>query len=68
MPTQLVETKSLFASKTFWLNAVGLVVLVATALTNHPWVQSNPNTAYIVGAVLTVANIALRYVTSKPIE
>jgi hypothetical protein len=62
--------KSIFASKTFWLNVLSLVSMVATA-TGSPYalLLSDPQTqTMVIGGVTTVANIALRAVTSKPVK
>ena len=62
--------KSIFASRIFWTNIVSMVCMVATA-TGSPYalLLSDPQTqTMVIGGVTTVANIALRAVTSKPVK
>ena len=60
--------KSIFASKTFWTNVVGLGAIAASfypplAILASPEVQ-----AAVVGAMLTLANIGLRVITHEPVK
>lgn len=58
------ETKSIFASKTFWFNLLSGVATVASMSgTVLP-----PNAAPYIGAVSAVANIGLRFVTDTPVS
>ena len=50
-----MDTKSLFLSKTFWLNVLGLAVTVGNVL---PQKWAVP--------VLAVANIGMRLITNQP--
>lgn len=62
--------KSIFASKTFWANAVSMLCMIATA-TGSPYaiLLSDPQTqAMVIGGATTVANIALRAVTKEPVK
>jgi hypothetical protein len=62
--------KSIFASRTFWTNIISLACMVATA-TGSPYalLLSDPQTqTMVIGGVTTVANIALRAVTDKPVK
>lgn len=54
-----IMSKSLFASRTFWFNALTIALEVAQVLPLPPG-------AVIIGSSLI--NIALRYVTSKPVH
>ena len=63
-----VDVKSLVASKTFWTNVAGLVALVAPVVYPPAGVLGEPEVqAQLVGAILVVANIVLRVVSSGPI-
>ncbi len=64
----MVRSKSLFASKTFWVNAITTLIAVITAASGQDWVRENPGLASGLVAALGVANVALRYVTVLPIE
>lgn len=60
--------KSIFRSKTFWTNIVGLAAMGASfypplAILGSPEVQ-----AAVVGAGMTVANIGLRAITDGPVK
>ena len=62
------DVKSLVASKTFWTNVVGAERLVAPAVYPPASVLGEPEVqAQLVGAILVVANIVLRVVSSGPI-
>ena len=50
-----MDTKSLFLSKTFWLNVLGLAVTVGNIL---PQKWAVP--------VLAIANIGMRFITNQP--
>ena len=57
--------KSLFASKTFWANALSIVSMIALA-TGHPVpFIDNPEA---IGVVTSVVNIGLRLVTKEPVK
>lgn len=65
---QIVTTKSILASRTFWVNAATTAVAVLTVVAGQQWVAEYPKiTAAIVGAI-GVLNIVLRYITVSPIE
>jgi len=57
------EVKSIFKSKTFWVNFIGLVVMVVPLLSDYELV--NAKTA---GLVLGVANIVLRYISKGEVN
>lgn len=70
-PVVIMDAKSIFASKTFWTNVVGLAAMVApfvpyvgpyATVLGSPEVQNQ-----IVGAIIAVANIGLRFTTKLPI-
>lgn len=59
----LVPTKSIFRSKTFWLNVLGgLVVLLEYVDT-----LDVPGGGEAIATALVLANIALRYLTTQPV-
>ena len=55
-------TKSLLASKTFWVNAVALAALATQWAMGHHWL-SPEDSAFVLG----VANIGLRIVTYQAV-
>ncbi len=55
-------TKKWWESKTFWLNALALIIVIVQALQQEPWF--NPEYQVLILAIL---NAILRFVTSKPI-
>lgn len=60
------DVKSIFKSKTFWVNAAVIIVGVATMLTDP--VQYGPEVAKWAAVVLAVVNIILRTVTTGPVS
>jgi hypothetical protein len=56
--------KSIFASKTFWVNALGGIVTTSGLASGY----IPPKYAPAVVATGTIANILLRLVTNQPIQ
>ena len=52
-----------YQSKTVWVNLLGLVVVVGQYLTKTNMVDPE-----VVGGVLSVANVVLRFVSTQPLE
>lgn len=63
-----VRSKSLFASKTFWVNAITTGIAVLTAVNGQEWVADHPQLTAGLVAAIGAANIMLRVVTTLPIE
>lgn len=57
-----METKPFWASRTLWVNAIALVAAVSGAFGVDLGLDPETQTA-IVGAVMSVVNIVLRFVT-----
>lgn len=57
--------KSLFASKTFWANALSIVSMIALAAGHPIPFIDNPEA---IGVVTSVVNIGLRLVTKEPVK
>lgn len=55
-------SKSIFKSKTFWLNVVGILGLAEETF------RGNEQVAKWIGFGLGVANIILRYVSTEPVH
>lgn len=62
-----VETKKITQSKTFWLNALMVAAGTATFLVGHEVVAQYPVVVSILTVVAGGLNVALRYMTDKPI-
>lgn len=54
--------KSILASKTFWLNALAVVIASVQALAPQPWFDPS-----LQAMILAVANIGVRFLTSQPV-
>lgn len=65
--TMLVPTKSIFASRTFWVNAVSLVALAATAILDSDIVKQYPTAVLAIGMVINAVNIWLRKQSTQPV-
>ena len=68
-----METKSILQSKTFWLNVIASLMAILSifdpALLQNFGLGADAQTKAlsIIGAVTTVLNIALRFVSNTPI-
>ena len=62
-----MEGKKWYQSRTILFNIVSAVVLVAGSFAS-PESASNPHIQQAAAAIVTVANIVLRFLTEKPIE
>jgi hypothetical protein len=60
--------KSLFASKTFWANALVLVAGVVGYVAGQEFIQDNASVMAVLVAVQGALNIVLRFVTTTPIK
>lgn len=66
--SETVATKSIFKSKTFWLNAAMIVVYMLTAALDVDFVKQNPQAVLIIGMVVNSLNIAIRSFTERPVS
>ena len=57
-------TKSIWVSKTFWLNIIGLAVLAL----NQMGTVLPPNAAPYIAAALAALNILMRFLTEVPVS
>lgn len=62
-----METKTVFQSRTMWINMATLVVGVLGYLVGQDLIADNASLMAILVAVQGVVNIGLRFVTTKPI-
>lgn len=67
------NAKSIFASKTFWLNAI-MGILAITAIIDPAFLSSfgiapdnQVQVLQVIGAVTAILNVILRIVTSQPV-
>ena len=58
-----MKTKSIFVSKTFWVNVLLLVIAVAPGLMDMPELQISKEW---LGIIVLVANTVLRLITKTP--
>lgn len=61
-----MESKPFWASKTLWVNAIALVAAVTGAFGMDLGLDPETQTA-IVGAVMSVVNIVLRFMTKSAV-
>lgn len=62
------DYKSLFASKTFWVNALATLAAGLTGVAGAGWVQESPQAAAFVTMGVSIVNIVLRYVTTQRVK
>ena len=62
------QTKSLLASKTVWFGAATTLLGVLTAAQTIPWQDISPVWGGAVVAVIGMAVVVLRAVTSQPVS
>lgn len=61
-----MDSKPFWASKTIWINLIALVASLLAAFGVADWDAELQ--ASIVGVVMTIVNIVLRFVTDKPVS
>jgi hypothetical protein len=59
--------KLLVASKTFWVNVLTFLVAVLGLLQGQEWIADHPQAVSIVGMAIGGINIALRWLTDRPV-
>ena len=61
-----METKPFYASKTFWFNALALVIVIAGAF-GFAEFQPAPEVETYGLVLVTLVNVVLRFYTAKPL-
>lgn len=60
--------KSIFQSRTFWVNAITTMVSALTAVGGQSWVTEHPKVVAGIGVAIGVGNIILRVITTEPVS
>lgn len=63
-----METKTVFQSRTMWVNLATLAVGVLGYLVGQDMISDNASLMAILVAIQGAVNIGLRFITTKPIE
>jgi len=63
-----VETKSLFASKTFWVNFLTTAIAMLALLGGQEWIADYPKATAAIGVAIGTLNIVLRYITVDAVK
>lgn len=61
-------SKSLFASKTFWVNAIAATVTILTAVVDSDLVIRYPQLAQGFALAVSLLNVYLRWLTDTPVH
>jgi len=61
-----MSAKAFWRSKTFWFNCLALIVAVAGAF-GYGDFQPSPEVQQMALVIVTLANLALRFVTREPV-
>ncbi len=62
------EPKSVLKSKTVWVNLLVIAAGVASYVAGHELVADNTALVSVLGVVVGVVNVALRFVTTDPVK
>lgn len=68
MTTTMVTSKSIFQSKTLWINTAMIIAYILTALLDADLVKQYPNAVLVIGMLVNVINMGLRSVTTRPVS
>ena len=60
--------KSIFASKTFWVNSITAVISLGTYFVDSAIFAENPELIAIAGTVIGGLNVVLRLITKEPVS
>ncbi len=58
-----MESKSIFTSKTFWVNIISMAAMALQGVTGKTIISLEMQ-----GVALSIANIILRAITKKPVD
>lgn len=61
-------SKSLFASKTFWVNAIAALVALLSSLSGSELIAGNPQLAQAFVLIVSLLNVYLRWLTDSPVH
>ncbi len=62
MPTETPQGKSIFTSKTFWVNVLAVLAMVLQAMTGKELLNME-----VQASILAGINIVLRFITKEPV-
>ena len=63
-----MKIKSLFSSKTVWFNVLSFAAGAIVFVQQHELITNNPDTVALLGGILALVNLGLRFVTDSAVS
>ena len=67
-PSETNMGKSIFKSRTMWINVITAVAGIVAAVAGSDMIQANPEYAGYAATALSVVNLVLRFITKEPLK
>ena len=64
----MLPWKKWFESKSIWLGLLTLMISIFSFLTNEEWIREYPKAVAIIGTIIGILTIILRYLAQNPMK